>query len=165
MAINKDELTLLSSAALISLSISVSQSSSFFLGFNDPSPLTHLPSYIFPYLLALFLPVCPRLKRSCFPSVPFSPLFSPSISLRLTQQSIMCRALDAGLPLTPSFIRTLKSRNHSLLSSAGRCHLLRYPSHLADDQYEPFLSVPPSLLLLLLHCISFTSASLQQRVF
>lgn len=65
-----------------------------------------------------------------------------------------------------SFIRTLKSRNHSLLSSAGRCHLLHYPSHLAEDRYGPppslpalpgpassclpFFLSPPSLIL---HCL------------
>lgn len=104
-------------------------------------------------------PGLPSAQSSCLPLC--SLLFSPSISLRLTQQSIMCRALDTGLPQTHSFIRTLRSRNHSFLSSAGLCHLLHHPSHLADDQYELVPSAPPSppcsfpsphlLLLLLLY--------------
>lgn len=149
MAINKDELTLLSPLALIS--ISVSQSSSFSLRFIDPPVLkshpphlTCLPPYIF-----LFLPHSSFSSALCKKLL--SSLHSPHLSFLLQflsawHSSPSCAGLwTPGLPLTPSFIRSLKSRNHSLLSSAGRCHLLRYPSHLADDQYKPFpsaLSLP-----------------------
>lgn len=143
MAINKDELSPLSPPALIFLSASHSR-------LLPPSALLtlFLKSPVASPHLSISLPSSQSALR--FPST----LFSPSISLLLTQQSIMRWPLDAGLPLTLPFIRTLKSRNHSLLFSAGRCHLLRYPSHLADDQYEPFPSAPPPPL-----CSSFTTSS------
>ena len=93
----------------------------------------------------LILP-CVCKKPSCLPSIPpfpspflFSFTFSPSDTAVHHSAGLWT---PASFP-TLSFIRTLKSRNHSLLSSAGRCHLLRYPSHLADDQYEPFPSASP----------------------
>lgn len=85
MAINKDELTLLSPLALIS--ISVSQSSSFSLRFIDPPVLkSHPPiSRVFPLTFSFFsptLPFClPSVKSSCLPSIPLTSLFSFNFSL------------------------------------------------------------------------------------
>lgn len=119
---------------------------------------------MFPYLSTPFPPALPSVKGSCPPSAPLSSFLVQY--LRLTQQSIMLWALDAGLPRTLSFIRALKSTDHSLLSSAGHCHLLHYPSHLADDQYEP----PPSLVsprhvqVCLLSAVSLTSGRVEAKV-
>lgn len=88
MAINKDELTLLSPPALISLSISVSPSSSFSLLFIDPLLYTSAPSSPmppFPRTLSLISPLMPRVrslppslpsvKSSCLPSIPLTSSF------------------------------------------------------------------------------------------
>lgn len=118
---------------------------------NHPSvtsclPLTLLlkshPMLTFALMLSPSLPSFPSFSFTP-PSPPPSLLSSLLLQFRrLTQQSIMLWALDAGLPRTLSFIRALRSTDHSLLPSAGRCHLLHYPSHLADDQYQPS---PPRL--------------------
>lgn len=113
-----------------------------------------LPLCLKSYLHLSYLPPFPWPPPPVQPLV-LPPLRSPSIPLTW-HRSPSCAGLwtPASLP-TLSFIRTLKSRNHSLLSSAGRCHLLRHPSHLADDQYEPS-HLPP-------HCISFSSGSLWEN--
>lgn len=138
---------------------------------SPPSPhLTysaslHLPwcPLYFPTIpqFILFVPVYP-LVFSPFPS----PFFSPSISLHLTQQSIMCRALDTGL-LSYAFIHQDFEKQKSLSP------LLCWPLPLIAlsitpggwSIHKPFPSAPssspapfshhisPFLLLLLLYTI------------
>lgn len=141
---------------LFSLFIKMNSPLSHFL--SPPDSTSNLSCSRFPSSFLYLSTPPPPAPPACPPSTGRSSFLVQYV--RLTQQSIMLWALDAGLSRTLSFIRALKSTDHSLssppLAAATYC-TIHHTWRMINTSPPPFSCFSRHVLVSLLYAVPLTS--------